>query len=169
MPSPYETCPTIGVDVFFTLSGFVITLLILKEYRATGQLRLGVFYAKRLARLWPALLAVCAVVVIGGPVFPPSAWGAPGPNAIPAPTYVRHLTNPRARASPPGADALSPSLPLSRTFKRAPPPLLESSVSSSALLASGSLEKTTSCLSLLISCRSSVSVCANCSASRIAS
>ena len=32
---------SIGVDVFFTLSGFVITLLIMKEYRATGRVRLG--------------------------------------------------------------------------------------------------------------------------------
>jgi len=49
-----------NIGVFFTLSGFVITLLIMKEYLATGGLRLGIFYAKRLARLWPALLAVCA-------------------------------------------------------------------------------------------------------------
>lgn len=64
---------SIGVDVFFTLSGFVITLLIMKEYRATGRLRLGVFYAKRLARLWPALLVLCAVILVVGLVFPSGA------------------------------------------------------------------------------------------------
>ena len=57
---------SIGVDVFFTLSGFVITLLIMKEYGATGRLRLGVFYAKRLARLWPALLVLCAAILAVG-------------------------------------------------------------------------------------------------------
>src|SRR5687767_1240592 len=61
---------SIGVDVFFTLSGFVITLLIMKEYLATGGLRLGIFYAKRLARLWPALLALCGVIVAVGAAFP---------------------------------------------------------------------------------------------------
>ena len=62
---------SIGADVFFTLSGFVITLLIMKGYLATGRLRLGIFYAKRLARLWPALLTLCAVIVTGG------AWPFP--------------------------------------------------------------------------------------------
>ncbi|MDI3196314.1 acyltransferase [Pseudarthrobacter sp. AL07] len=100
---------SIGVDVFFALSGFVITLLILKEYRATGRLRLGVFYAKRLARLWPALLAVCAVVVIGGLVFPASGWGGQGANAIPASAYVMNLTNYGAFGSSTGGNALSPT------------------------------------------------------------
>ncbi|MGO4186350.1 acyltransferase family protein [Pseudarthrobacter sp. TAF60_1] len=70
---------SIGVDVFFTVSGFVITLLIMKEYRAAGRLCLGVFYAKRLARLWPALLAVCAVVILGGWIFPLSGWAVRKP------------------------------------------------------------------------------------------
>lgn len=70
---------SIGVDVFFTLSGFVITLLIMKEFRSTGRLRLGIFYAKRLARLWPALQVLCAVVVMVGLIFPSSGWAARQP------------------------------------------------------------------------------------------
>lgn len=100
---------SIGVDVFFTLSGFVITLLIMKEYKATGWLRLGVFYAKRLARLWPALLAVCAVVVTVGFVFPRSGWGGQEANAIPAASYVMNLANFGVFGSSTGGNALSPT------------------------------------------------------------
>ncbi|MFP5367158.1 MAG: acyltransferase family protein, partial [Actinomycetes bacterium] len=82
---------SIGVDVFFTLSGFVITLLIMKEYLAQGRLRLGVFYANRLARLWPALLAVCAVIVAVGALFPWSKWAGQEGFVLPAAAYVMNL------------------------------------------------------------------------------
>lgn len=84
---------SIGVDVFFTLSGFVITLLIMKERIATGRLHLGIFYAKRLARLWPALLALCAVIVAGGVVFPDSGWGGQAGFVLPAAGYVMNLAH----------------------------------------------------------------------------
>jgi len=54
----------VGVDVFFVLSGFVITLLLMREWTATHRVRFGRFYLMRLARLWPALLAMCAAVAI---------------------------------------------------------------------------------------------------------
>ena len=100
---------SVGVDVFFTLSGFVITLLIMKEYRSTGRLRVGVFYAKRLARLWPALLAVCAAVVIVALIFPSSGWGGQEASAIPAAAYVMDLANYGAFGSSTGGNALSPA------------------------------------------------------------
>ncbi|MET1089262.1 MAG: acyltransferase [Arthrobacter sp.] len=84
---------SIGVDVFFTLSGFVITLLIMKEYLASGGVRLGIFYAKRLARLWPALLALCAVVVTVGLLFPASKWAGQEGFILPAAGYVMNLAH----------------------------------------------------------------------------
>ncbi|MGN7147552.1 acyltransferase family protein [Arthrobacter sp. SAFR-179] len=84
---------SIGVDVFFTLSGFVITLLIMKERIATGRLHLGIFYAKRLARLWPALLALCAVILAVGFVFPASGWGGQAGFVLPAAAYVMNLAH----------------------------------------------------------------------------
>jgi peptidoglycan/LPS O-acetylase OafA/YrhL len=51
-----------GVTVFFTLSGFLITALLLEERRATGRVDLPRFYARRALRLLPAL-AVCLVVM----------------------------------------------------------------------------------------------------------
>lgn len=82
---------SIGVDVFFTLSGCVITLLIMKEHLATGRLRLGIFYAKRLARLWPALLALCGVIVAVGLAFPASKWAGQEGFVLPAAAYVMNL------------------------------------------------------------------------------
>ncbi len=56
-----------GVDVFFVLSGFLITGLLIEERARTGRLRLGLFYLRRLVRLWPALaVAVLADVLIFG-------------------------------------------------------------------------------------------------------
>jgi peptidoglycan/LPS O-acetylase OafA/YrhL len=48
----------IGVTVFFVLSGYLITTLLLRERRKTGTVRLGSFWWKRLLRLYPALLAL---------------------------------------------------------------------------------------------------------------
>ncbi len=84
---------SIGVDVFFALSGFVITLLIMKERLATGRLHLGIFYAKRLARLWPALLVVCAVILAVGFLFPASGWGGQAGFVLPAAAYVMNLAH----------------------------------------------------------------------------
>lgn len=50
----------IGVTVFFVLSGFLITTLLLGEHRRTGTVRLGSFWVKRLLRLYPALLVMVA-------------------------------------------------------------------------------------------------------------
>ena len=51
-----------GVDVFFVLSGFLITTLLLEERAETGRISLGSFYVRRALRLFPALLAVLAAV-----------------------------------------------------------------------------------------------------------
>src|SRR6187455_705028 len=45
----------IGVDVFFVISGFVITSMLHREWAAHGRLRLGRFYLRRFLRLTPAL------------------------------------------------------------------------------------------------------------------
>nr|WP_275402732.1 acyltransferase [Streptomyces sp. SID10853] len=50
---------SLGVDVFFTISGFVITRLLLAEFARTGQVAMGAFYWRRWLRLVPALLALC--------------------------------------------------------------------------------------------------------------
>lgn len=51
----------LGVDVFFTLSGFLITSLLVEEWSTTGAVRLSRFYLRRFLRLIPAVLVVLAV------------------------------------------------------------------------------------------------------------
>jgi peptidoglycan/LPS O-acetylase OafA/YrhL len=48
----------IGVDIFFVLSGFLITTILTAEFERSGKIALGTFYFKRLLRLAPALLVV---------------------------------------------------------------------------------------------------------------
>ncbi len=54
----------LGVDVFFVISGFLITNLIAREILDTGRLRLGRFYLRRARRLLPAVAVMLAVVTI---------------------------------------------------------------------------------------------------------
>ena len=51
----------LGVDMFFALSGFLITGLLIDETQRTGRIAFGKFYARRAIRLLPALLIVIAV------------------------------------------------------------------------------------------------------------
>lgn len=55
----------IGVDVFFVLSGFLITGLMLKEIENTGRISIVRFYARRARRLLPAGTLVLSLTVIG--------------------------------------------------------------------------------------------------------
>src|SRR6202046_5370024 len=52
----------LGVGVFFTLSGYLITDLLLSQFRAHGKMRLGDFWLGRPRRLLPALFVMLAVV-----------------------------------------------------------------------------------------------------------
>ena len=53
----------LGVDVFFVISGFVITLMLHREWTASGRIAFGAFYARRFKRLTPALALMVTVVV----------------------------------------------------------------------------------------------------------
>jgi peptidoglycan/LPS O-acetylase OafA/YrhL len=53
-----------GVDVFFVLSGFLITTLLLEERSASGRVDLLAFYKRRVRRLFPALGAVMVVYLV---------------------------------------------------------------------------------------------------------
>jgi peptidoglycan/LPS O-acetylase OafA/YrhL len=54
----------IGVDIFFVLSGFLITSLLLREADETHGIRLLDFYRRRVQRLYPALLLVCIAIAL---------------------------------------------------------------------------------------------------------
>ena len=67
---PFLGWGQIGVTVFFVLSGFLITSLLIVEHRGTGRVGLGEFYLRRGLRLLPALILllvmVTAIMVVSG-------------------------------------------------------------------------------------------------------
>jgi len=65
----------VGVDVFFVISGYLITSHLLREASATSTIRLSHFYARRIRRLLPAAFVVLAVTLVAVVlVVPRSLW-----------------------------------------------------------------------------------------------
>jgi peptidoglycan/LPS O-acetylase OafA/YrhL len=61
----------VGVDVFFVISGFLITQVLVRELEATGAISLARFFAGRVKRLMPQVLVVIAAVVAASSVLLP--------------------------------------------------------------------------------------------------
>lgn len=70
--SPIQFGGQVGVDVFFVLSGYLITAILLTERSRTSHIGLKKFYLRRAVRLFPALLVVVLVLAIPGAIFAPS-------------------------------------------------------------------------------------------------
>jgi peptidoglycan/LPS O-acetylase OafA/YrhL len=60
----------LGVDVFFVLSGFLITALLVQEREVTTRISMPSFYMRRARRLLPALLVMLAAVAVYGALYP---------------------------------------------------------------------------------------------------
>src|SRR5260370_26781851 len=58
----------LGVGVFFTLSGYLITDLLLSPWTTSGRLHLAEFWMRRARRLLPALFVMLAVVAAWGTI-----------------------------------------------------------------------------------------------------
>jgi peptidoglycan/LPS O-acetylase OafA/YrhL len=82
-----------GVNVFFVLSGFLITGVLLKEHHDTGRIRLSAFYMRRALRLFPALWLMLgtfmAVALFFFPQRVPELW----PAALAGALYVMNWVN----------------------------------------------------------------------------
>lgn len=57
----------IGVDVFFVLSGYLISGLLINEYRSNGNIQFLAFISRRLRRLLPALALMLSITVLISP------------------------------------------------------------------------------------------------------
>ena len=69
----------VGLDVFFVLSGFLITAMLLDEVRVHGRINLPLFYARRACRLLPALFVLLTVWVAVLLAFSDTPWIAATP------------------------------------------------------------------------------------------
>lgn len=73
---PFDGSP--GVSVFFILTGFLVTTLLLDEREKTGQIRIGKFLVRRAYRIWPALygflLSLLLLRHLGWASFADRAW-----------------------------------------------------------------------------------------------
>lgn len=63
---PWATGGFVGVDVFFVISGYLITGLLVREAITTGRIRLGDFFSRRARRLLPSAAVVLAAVAVAG-------------------------------------------------------------------------------------------------------
>jgi peptidoglycan/LPS O-acetylase OafA/YrhL len=66
---PLTTGGFVGVDVFYVISGFLITGLLLREGHDSGRIDLLRFYARRMRRLLPAALVVIVVTLVASAVI----------------------------------------------------------------------------------------------------
>jgi peptidoglycan/LPS O-acetylase OafA/YrhL len=78
----------IGVDVFFVLSGFLITSLLLDELDYTGRIDLAGFWRRRAKRLLPALVVMVLAVAAASEFFPPDAVARLRDDAIAAFVWI---------------------------------------------------------------------------------
>ena len=80
----------LGVDLFFVLSGFLITSLLLAEREATGRIDLKRFWGRRARRLLPAAFLVISLSVLVVAVFTPGDLPATRGDAIASFLYVNN-------------------------------------------------------------------------------
>ena len=80
----------LGVDVFFVLSGYLITSLLLVEHRRTGAINLGRFWLGRARRLLPAAVLVIVACLLVGILLVPSELDQLRANALASLLYVNN-------------------------------------------------------------------------------
>lgn len=64
LPARLVGVSALGLDIFFLISGFLITRLFFAEAKETGDVNLGLFYLRRLLRLYPVLVAYMGLVLV---------------------------------------------------------------------------------------------------------
>jgi peptidoglycan/LPS O-acetylase OafA/YrhL len=86
---PHMAGGFMGVDAFFVLSGFLITSLLIGEWRQTLTIKLGAFWARRARRLLPALfLMLLFVAFFASVIVPKGTYGALRLDALSTLLYV---------------------------------------------------------------------------------
>lgn len=111
------------MDVFFTLSGFLITTLLLEEHRSSARIKLTSFWARRARRLMPAQIVMALVVVcVAWAISPPGYFGNLEIDALSAIFYIGnwhllgHNTSYFTTGAPPSLFTHSWSLAIEEQF-----------------------------------------------------
>lgn len=82
----------VGVDVFYVLSGFLITGLLMREIRATGRLDVALFYTRRIRRLLPLSSLVLASTVLASFILLPTMdWPDVSQDGFAAASYFANM------------------------------------------------------------------------------
>ncbi len=96
----------VGVDVFFVLSGYLITRLLIQEIEKTGTINLLNFYLRRARRLLPALALVLFVtVVLGALIYAPLEQQHFADTAVSTAAYISNLSFARTSTDYFGTDS----------------------------------------------------------------
>ena len=80
----------VGVDVFFVISGFLITQMLLREAEAYRRVSLLNFYCRRIRRLLPAATLVLLIVAVFVPILPPPRWHETGVQIAASALYLQN-------------------------------------------------------------------------------
>ncbi len=89
---PFVTGGYVGVDVFFVLSGFLITGLLIRELSGTGRVDFPAFYARRARRLLPAsALTLVVTIVLAAVLLPPVRMPDVAGDTVAAGLYVSNM------------------------------------------------------------------------------
>ena len=81
----------VGVDVFFVISGFLITSHLYREVDRTGRISLATFYARRARRLLPAAMLVLLATAVASFLFlPVTRWAANAGDILASTFYVQN-------------------------------------------------------------------------------
>jgi peptidoglycan/LPS O-acetylase OafA/YrhL len=82
----------VGVDVFFVISGYLITGLLVREFERSGTIPLRAFYARRIRRLLPAATATLLAVAVAATVWMAAAeWRDLSQELVASALYVQNL------------------------------------------------------------------------------
>ncbi|MFM1801645.1 MAG: hypothetical protein RJA81_997 [Planctomycetota bacterium] len=98
----------IGVNLFFTLSGFIITRLLLEEQQRYGSTKWSAFWMRRILRIWPLYFVIMAIGFLGFPAIPVLQQKAVGISSVHLPWFTVFLGNwSMIHYGPIGSDILS--------------------------------------------------------------